>query len=141
MLENIGHILYHVLIVIFPILVFYFLAILKNIYSSKTHKGKLLGMVIIILLLTMSFPVSYANGFVYDFRLIPIIVAFIYIGMIPGILTIIIMLFYLNFLVELDKWIFIINYAIITVIFYYLRKKFKLLSLKKKLLSISVVYW
>lgn len=98
-------------------------------------------MVIIILLLTMSFPVSYANGFVYDFRLIPIIVAFIYIGMIPGILTIIIMLFYLNFLVELDKWIFIINYAIITVIFYYLRKKFKLLSLKKKLLSISVVYW
>ncbi|MEQ2525868.1 GHKL domain-containing protein [Robertmurraya yapensis] len=141
MLENIGHILYHVLIVIFPILVFYFLAILKNIYSSKSHRGKLLGMVIIILLLTMSFPVSYVNGFEYDFRLIPIIVAFMYIGMIPGIITVIIMLFYLYYLDEINLLILFINYSIITVIFYYLRKKFKLLSLKKKLLSISAVYW
>lgn len=98
-------------------------------------------MVIIILLLTMSFPVSYVNGFEYDFRLIPIIVAFMYIGMIPGIITVIIMLFYLYYLDEINLLILFINYSIITVIFYYLRKKFKLLSLKKKLLSISAVYW
>lgn len=125
MLENVGYILYHVLIVIFPILLYYFFAILKNIYFSKAHKGILLALTFIILLLTISFPVSYANGFVYDLRIIPIIIAFIYIGFWQGIAAIFIMLLYLHFLGQTNLSITLLNYGIITVIFYLTKKKIK----------------
>ncbi|WP_019153116.1 ATP-binding protein [Robertmurraya massiliosenegalensis] len=141
MLENIGHILYHVLLVIFPILLYYFLAILKNIYTMQTHKGRIFALVVLILLLTISFPVSYANGFVYDFRIIPIIVAFIYLGLWQGIATILIMLLYLQWLGQSHIFITLLNYAIMAIILNFLSKKFKTLPLKKSLLAISIVYW
>ncbi|GIN61213.1 two-component sensor histidine kinase [Robertmurraya siralis] len=141
MLENVGYILYHVLIVIFPILLYYFLAILKNIYFSKAHKGILLALTFLILLLTISFPVSYANGFVYDLRIIPIIIAFIYIGFWQGIAAIFIMLLYLHFLGQTNLSITLLNYGIITVIFYLTKKKLRTFSFKKSLLYISALYW
>lgn len=140
-MENVGHILYHVLIVIFPILLYYFLAILKNIYISKAHKGILLALTFLILLLTISFPVSYANGFVYDFRIIPIIIAFIYIGFWQGIAAIFVMLLYLHFLGQTNLSITLLNYGIITVILYFIKNKLRIFSLKKSFLYISVVYW
>lgn len=140
-MENVGHILYHVLIVIFPILLYYFLAILKNIYISKAHKGILLVLTFLILLLTISFPVSYANGFVYDFRIIPIIIAFIYIGFWQGIAAIFVMLLYLHFLGQTNLSITLLNYGIITVILYFIKNKLRIFSLKKSFLYISVVYW
>lgn len=141
LVENVGHILYHVLIVIFPILLYYFLAILKNIYISKAHKGILLVLTFLILLLTISFPVSYANGFVYDFRIIPIIIAFIYIGFWQGIAAIFVMLLYLHFLGQTNLSITLLNYGIITVILYFIKNKLRIFSLKKSFLYISVVYW
>lgn len=98
-------------------------------------------MIIVILLLTMSFPVSYANGFEYDFRIIPIIVAFLYIGFFQGITTVLIMLIYQHLLSENTLWISLLNYAIITAIFYFLTKSFKSFIVKNKLYAISILYW
>lgn len=140
LLENMGHILYHVLIVIFPVHIYYFLAI-RNNGSSTGLQGKLLGMTILILLLTMSFPVSYANGFIYDFRIIPIMVSFVYIGFFQGISTILTMMVYLYFLGDLNLPTFLVNYTIITIIFYFIGKKFKSLTLKNKLLIITAIFW
>ncbi|MGG0720271.1 ATP-binding protein [Robertmurraya massiliosenegalensis] len=107
----------------------------------RTHKSKILALIVLILLLTISFPVSYANGFVYDFRIIPIIVAFLYLGLWQGIATIIIMLLYLQILGHSHIFITLLNYAIMTIILFYLSKKFKTLPLKKSLLAISIIYW
>lgn len=140
LIDNIGHIMYHVLIVIFPILMFYFLAIRNNISSKTINKGKLLGMSIVILLLTMTFPVTYANGFVYDFRIIPIFVSIIYIGLFQGITTILIMLLYLSFIGEPHLLLSLINYSILTILLHLLSKKYKGLHLRNKILAVSSIY-
>lgn len=139
LLEHIGHVLYHVLIVIFPILIYYLLTIQDN-HSPKPHPNKLLGMIIIMLLLTITFPVTYANGFAYDFRIIPIFVAFLYTGFFQGIAVILIMLGYLLLLGDTKVIFSIVNYAIIIVIFYFLLKKYHSLLLNKKLIVLSIIY-
>lgn len=141
LLENISHILYHCLIVIFPFLLYYFFAIRNNYYSSTIHNGKLLGMMIVILLLTMSFPVSYANGFVYDFRIIPIIVSFLYIGLFQGIIAIFIMLLYLHIFNEPNFILFFVNYTVLTLALYFIRAIFRGPFLKNKLIVISGLFW
>lgn len=140
MLEHIGHVLYHVLIVIFPILIYYLLTIQDNHSSPKLHPNKLLGMIIIMLLLTITFPVTYANGFAYDFRIIPIFVALLYTGFFQGIAVILIMLGYLLLLGDTKVFFSIVNYAIIIVIFYFLLKKYHSLLLNKKLIVLSIIY-
>lgn len=140
LLEHIGHVLYHVLIVIFPILIYYLLTIQDNHSSPKLQQNKLLGMIIIMLLLTITFPVTYANGFAYDFRIIPIFVAFLYTGFFQGIAVILIMLGYLLLLGDSKVIFSIVNYAIIVVIFYFLLKKYHSLLLNKKLIVLSIIY-
>lgn len=140
MLEKIGHLLYHVLIVLFPILLYYLLTIRNHFNSGWLHKGRLLGISIVILLLTMSFPVSYVNSFYFDFRIIPIIFSFIYIGFFQGIITVFIMLLYLLLLGDTQLLITLGNYSIITIILYFLGKKYMSLLLKNKLAAISVLY-
>ncbi len=140
LLEHIGHVLYHVLIVIFPILIYYLLTIQDNRSSPKPHRNKLLGMIIIMLLLTITFPVAYANGFAYDFRIIPIFVAFLYTGFFQGIAVILIMLGYLLLLGDTKVIFSIVNYAIIIAIFYFLFKKYHSLLLNKKLIVLSIIY-
>ncbi|MFD1778275.1 ATP-binding protein [Fredinandcohnia salidurans] len=140
MLEHIGHVLYHVLIVLFPILIYYLLTIQDNHSSPKLHPNKLLGMIIIMLLLTITFPVTYANGFAYDFRIIPIFVALLYTGFFQGIAVILIMLGYLLLLGDSKVFFSIVNYAIIIFIFYFLLKKYHSLLLNKKLIVLSIIY-
>lgn len=140
LLEHIGHVLYHVLIVIFPILIYYLLTIQDNHSSPKLHPNKLLGMIIIMLLLTITIPVTYANGFAYDFRIIPIFIAFLYTGFFRGIAVILIMLGYLLLLGDTKVLLSIVNYAIIVVIFYFLLKKYHSLLLNKKLMVLTIIY-
>ncbi|MEH7384972.1 ATP-binding protein [Bacillus sp. JJ1521] len=140
LVDHIGHILYHVLIVIFPILLYYLLVIQDNGSTPKLHLNKLLGMSSIILLLTMSFPVSYANGFSYDFRIIPIFVTFLYIGFFRGMAIILMMLVYSQVLGYTNYFMLLMNYAVITIIFYFLLKKYHSLLLNKKLMLLSSIY-
>ncbi|MCC3355688.1 ATP-binding protein [Bacillus sp. REN16] len=140
MLDHIGHVLYHVLIVIFPILLYYLLVIQDQSSTPKLHSNKLLGMIIVILLLTMSFPVSYANGFSYDFRIIPIFVTLFYIGLFRGMAVILIMLIYSQILGDSGLFIISMNYVIIAIIFYFLLKKYHSLLLNKKLMVLSAIY-
>lgn len=142
MLENMSHILYHVLIVIFPFLLYYFFAMRFNYYcSSKFHRSILMLIMIVILLLTMSYPVSYANGFIFDFRMIPIFISFMYVGFLQGIATTVIMLLYLFVLKDPKIPLLLINYSILTCILFFLRNIFQGTLLKNKLIAISVLFW
>src|SRR5690606_41611182 len=122
--DHVGHILYHVLIVIFPVLLYYLFVIQDHRSASVHHKGKLFAAIAIILILCLAFPVEYANGFSFDFRIIPIVMAFLYVGFTQGIILIGIMLGYLYLNGEPRVFILLINYAIISLIFYFLRKKY-----------------
>lgn len=141
MIGSINHILYHVLIVIFPFLLYYFITIRSKIFSETLHKGKLLGIMITILLLTMSFPVSYANGFTYDFRIIPIFITFIYIGLFQGMAITLVMFLYLQLFGEPQFINFIVNYSIITVVFYFFNKRLKRALLESRIGVISIIFW
>jgi two-component system, sporulation sensor kinase B len=116
------------------------LAIRRNIQSDSLHKGKLLGMNIVILVLTMSFPVTYANGFIYDFRIIPIILSLLYIGLSQGIAAIGVMLLFLYIHGEPNLGVTIINYSIITFFLYLISRKYNNLPLKNKLLAVGLLY-
>lgn len=139
--EHIGHILYHVLIVIFPILLYYLLVIRDNRSVPKLRASTLFGMAVAILLLTMSFPVPYGDGFSFDFRIIPIFITFLYVGFFQGISLILIMFMYLFILGEPRIVTLLMNYAIISFLFYFLIKKFnKQLLLYSKLMIPTAVY-
>ncbi len=97
-------------------------------------------MIVIILLLTISFPVSYANGFSYDFRIIPIFVAFLYIGLFQGMAVIMIMLIYSQILGDSNLFVILMNYVVITIIFYFLFKKYHSLLLNSKLVLLTIIY-
>ncbi|WP_449539543.1 ATP-binding protein [Ferdinandcohnia sp. Marseille-Q9671] len=140
MLDHVGHVLYHVLIVIFPILLYYLLVIQDKSTTPRLHTRKLLVMFLIILLLTMTFPVSYANGFSYDFRIIPIILALLYLGLLEGMVVILIMLFYLLVSGDTGVLLSFMNYTVIIIIFYFLKKRFHSLMLHSKLFTLSCIY-
>jgi len=78
MFENIGHVLYHVLIILFPIL-FYHQFLSKGITDfTKRINYEFLLVLLIMLIFTMSFPIEVTNGATYDQKIIPIILAFMY---------------------------------------------------------------
>lgn len=137
--EHVGHILYHVLIVIFPVLLYYLFVIQDHRSASVHHKGKLFAAIAIILILCLAFPVEYANGFSFDFRIIPIVMTFLYVGFTQGIILIGIMLGYLYLNGEPRVFILLINYAIISLIFYFLRKKYIALRMSRKLFFLTAI--
>lgn len=68
-------ILYQVLIVLFPILVYHLFFHEKN-YKSKRPHAKLTIIMLLILVLSMSSPIQFSDGYIYDFRIIPFIISF-----------------------------------------------------------------
>ncbi len=88
----------------------------------------------------MTFPVSYANGFSYDFRIIPIILALLYLGLLEGMVVILIMLFYLLVSGDTGVLLSFMNYTVIIIIFYFLKKRFHSLMLHSKLFTLSCIY-
>ncbi|MCH1626288.1 ATP-binding protein [Ferdinandcohnia quinoae] len=141
MLYNIGHVLYHVLIVIFLILIYYLFVINHKRMSSQIEKYKLLSICLVMLLLTMTFPVPYADGFSYDFRVIPIIIAFLYGGILQGITTIGIMLLYRYFLGGPGFFVTLINYLVAIIILLIINKNYHKSSIKWKVIKTSIFYW
>ncbi len=112
----------------------------NNFNSQKFLAVKLFGMMVLILVLTLSFPVTYANGFSFDFRIIPIFLSFLYVGFLPGIGIIFIMLIYLQLLGESNVFTLFMNYAIIAILFYFLLKKYCSLLLYSKLMVLTALY-
>ncbi|WP_078381728.1 ATP-binding protein [Sutcliffiella halmapala] len=141
MFNNIGHVLYHVLIILFPIL-FYHQFLNKGMTNvTKKVDYRFLLVLLIMLLLTMSFPIEVTNGSYYDQKIIPIILAFTYGGLVTGFAILISMLVYLFILGENGFMMMVINYMIIAVILCLCVKKFNSLALKNKVLIISGLFF
>lgn len=141
MFQNIGHVLYHVLIILFPIL-FYHQFLSKGITDfTKRINYEFLMVLLIMLIFTMSFPIEVTNGANYDQKIIPIILAFMYGGWILGITLLFAMLGYLFILDEPGFLIMVVNYAIVAVLLSIFSLWFRDLEKKIKILVVSILFF
>ncbi|RBP00849.1 ATP-binding protein [Rossellomorea aquimaris] len=138
MVETVHHLILHVVFILFTILVFQMVTS-ESDSGTKGFTFKFFLMNLAILLFTMIFPVVYSSGYVYDFKVIPIILAFLYGGKKVGFSTFIALLVMGWFTHHV--WIFlVVNYAIYGVLLIPLSKWYKRLSWKNKLILISAFY-
>ncbi|WP_226672199.1 ATP-binding protein [Rossellomorea aquimaris] len=138
MLETVHHLILHVVFILFAILV-------SQMFMSESDRGTrgftftFIVMNSAVLVFTMTFPVVYSSGYVYDFKVIPIILAFLYGGKRVGFTTFFAMLVIGVFTDHV--WMFLLmNYAIYSVLLIPLSKWYKRLIPMKKMILISGFY-
>lgn len=97
-----------------------------------------------MLFLTLTFPIEIKGDIHYDFRLIPIIISFIYIGVLPGLLISAVLVFYRVYLggAAIYSNLFdIIVISLIAILLVFLTKRYKLYTLRSKAFVVSFVFW
>lgn len=114
MLHSFEQASYHILIVILPFII-YHLFIREEKHNREKLNSKLMLISLTALLLTMSNPIQFSEGYLYDFRVIPILFIFLYGGVRPGIALIITILIYKLIFVGTGFLVTIINYSIATL--------------------------
>ncbi|MGV3464235.1 MAG: ATP-binding protein [Heyndrickxia sp.] len=110
--------------------------------QKKKLNGKIILTVILLsaLFLTLIFPISFPNGILFDMKFIPVYVSYFYINPIAGFLSILEIIVFKAFTNYSQVFLDIINYTIMSFIFYGAGKLYKGLNLKKKLLIPSIIY-
>ncbi|MGE6753723.1 ATP-binding protein [Rossellomorea sp. NPDC071047] len=139
MVETVHHLILHVVFILFTVLAF---QMVTNGSDSNTEgfPFKFFLMNFAMLLFTMIFPVVYSSGYVYDFKVIPFILAFLYGGKRMGFSTFTAMLLIGLFTNHVMTFL-LVNYAIYGVLLIPLSKWYKRLTWKNKMLLISVFYF
>jgi len=107
-------------------------------YTYKLHIFKL--SILAALLLTMALPVRFHGGMEFDLKLIPIFIAFFYLGRTDSFLLVAVLLLLQGFL-EIEKLgVTSINYIVILILFFAIEKMYKDTSIKKKIALGLFVY-
>lgn len=131
---------YHILIVLLPFIIYHLFIREEKHYREKIM-SKLMLLSLTTLILTMSNPVQYSEGYLYDFRVVPILFMFLYGGFWPTLVLIITMIGYRYFHGGAGFLITIVNYAIAAFLVMLIKKKFDTYSIKRKVLVVSILYW
>ncbi|QQT02465.1 sporulation kinase [Peribacillus psychrosaccharolyticus] len=135
------YVLTQILIVLFPIFVYQLFFNDSNKPYKKGPNIKLTLILLVMVLLTMSFPVRFSEGYIYDFRIVPFIIAFLYGGLIPGLLTLITLLVFRFYVGGEGFYHVLICYSVATVILLYYMNRYDALQMKKKIVVVSSVFW
>jgi two-component system, sporulation sensor kinase B len=138
MLETVHHLVLHVVFILFTILLFQ-LFMTESEWGTKGFKLKFLVVNMVIIVFTMIFPVVYSSGYVYDFKVVPIILAFMYGGSRVGFAVFGVMLA-IGLLTDHVFLKVAINYAIYCLLLIPLSNWYRTFDWKKKLVIISVFY-
>lgn len=133
-------VLYQVLIVLFPIFVYHLFFYEKNSNRKKPH-SKLTFIMIIILVLAMSYPMEFSKGYRYDFRVIPMIISFVYGGTWPGFIVWIVLLTYRLILGGGGFYVSLVNYSFTCFVLLFIGKKFELYQQKYRIVVVNLVFW
>ncbi|WP_404461366.1 ATP-binding protein [Sutcliffiella horikoshii] len=140
MFENVGHVLYHVLIILFPIL-FYYQFLNKGALGLKEKVNyRFLFIMLVMVICTMSFPIEVTDGSYYDQKLIPVILSFLYGGLLTGAIVVMSMLYYLYIIGDSNIMVMVINYFILSALLMIFRNRYSSLSLKKKISIVSFIF-
>ncbi|MFP5111735.1 ATP-binding protein [Bacillaceae bacterium C204] len=133
------HVFDQVLMVLFPILVY---QLFFNESDDKRRKpySKLSLLLLIMLLLTMSFPIELEKGYYYDFRVIPAIISFVYAGMIPGFMTVTLLFIYRFYLGGDGIYINLLNISLVTCLMIFFTMKYESFMADNKILVVSIIY-
>ncbi|MEH7309377.1 histidine kinase dimerization/phospho-acceptor domain-containing protein, partial [Neobacillus drentensis] len=134
------HVFDQVLIVLFPILV-YQLFFNESDYKRRKPYAKLSMLLLIMLLLTMSFPIELEKGYYYDFRVIPVIISFVYAGVIPGFILVTVLLLYRFYLGGDGIYLNLMNIILITSLLLFFKLKCQSFLLKNKTLVVSIIFF
>ncbi|NMH71612.1 sporulation kinase [Bacillus sp. RO2] len=140
MVGNLGHVLYHVLIILFPILVYYQFLNKGAIGSTRKVNYRFLVIMIFMVICTMSFPIEVTEGSYYDQKVIPVILSFLYGGLFTGAAVMVSMLYYLYIIGDNHIVVMVINYLILAGLLIAFRNRYTSLSLKKKISIISFLF-
>lgn len=140
MFENVGHVLYHVLIILFPIL-FYYQFLNKGALGLKEKVNyRFLFIMLVMVICTMSFPIEVTDGSYYDQKLIPVILSFVYGGLLTGAVVVVSMLYYLYIIGDSNIMVMAINYFILAALLIIFRNRYTNSSLKKKISIVSFIF-
>lgn len=140
MFDFFGQFLYHVMIMLFPIL-FFHLYLKESHNERKKTNAKFALIVLFMLFCTMSYPIEFKQGYYYDFRVIPIMISFLYGGLLQGSITLSSMLIYRSLIGGPGFHITLINYIILAILLILIYRKFENYQLKTKMVIISLLYW
>lgn len=99
-----------------------------------------LSVLILVLFLTIAFPVEIAGSQFFDLKFIPVFVAFFYISPLSGFLTISVLVTLKGFFSPGDMWITLINYSIISALFFLASKFYQKCTFRQKL-SVAVLFY
>ncbi|ART75516.1 sporulation kinase [Sutcliffiella horikoshii] len=140
MFENVGHVLYHVLIILFPILFYYQFLNKGALVLTKKINYRFLFIMLVMVICTMSFPIEVTEGSNYDQKLIPVILSFLYGGLVTGAIVVVSMLYYLYIIGDSNIMVMVINYFILSAILLIFRNRYSSLSLNKKVSIVSFLF-
>ncbi|SDO09253.1 two-component system, sporulation sensor kinase B [Psychrobacillus sp. OK028] len=127
-----------------------FLTLIYQLFFNESElqrrklSSKLYILLLLMLFLTLTFPIEIKGDIHYDFRLIPIIISFIYIGVLPGLLISAVLVFYRVYLggAAIYSNLFdIIVISLIAILLVFLTKRYKLYTLRSKAFVVSFVFW
>ncbi|WP_404469880.1 ATP-binding protein [Sutcliffiella horikoshii] len=133
MFENVGHVLYHVLIILFPILFYYQFLNKGALGLTGKVNYRFLFIMLVMIICTMSLPIEVTDGSYYDQKLIPVILSFLYGGLVTGVVVVVSMLCYLYIIGESNMMVMVINYFILAALLMIFRNRYSSLSLEKKI--------
>ncbi|MFJ7828299.1 ATP-binding protein [Psychrobacillus sp. NPDC096623] len=135
--------LFNQVIMVLCLILIYQLFFNERELQRRKMSSKLLLLLLIMLFLTVTFPIEIEGDIHYDFRLIPIIISFIYIGVLPGLLLTAVLVFYRVYLggVGIYSNLFdIIVISLIAILLVFLTKRYKLYTLRSKAFVVSFVF-
>jgi two-component system, sporulation sensor kinase B len=138
LLPLIEQVSYHILIVLLPYIVYHLFIREENQFREKIN-SKLLYISLTTLILTMSNPIEFSEGFLYDFRVIPILFLLLYGGVRPGITLIIIMFLFRFSVGGGGVYVTLINYTLMFLFFLILTKRFHPYTFRRRFLVISLL--
>jgi two-component system, sporulation sensor kinase B len=137
---DIPHVFDHVLTVLFPILIYQLFFNESDFYRGKPY-SKLSLLLLIMLFLTMSFPIELQEGYNYDFRVIPVIISFVYAGVIPGLMTVTVLFIYRFYLGGDGIYLNLLNITLVTAVLIFFTKKYESFMVRNKTLVVSFIYF
>ncbi|MBT2681273.1 two-component sensor histidine kinase [Bacillus sp. ISL-35] len=108
----------------------------RPVYKKQIFKLAILA----TLLVTMALPVRFHGGIEFDFKLIPVFIAFFYLSRTDGFLIVVVLLL-LQSLVGLDRLpVTAINYGIIFILFFAIEKAYNKSTVNRKIAFGLFVY-
>lgn len=138
---DIPHVLDHVLMVLFPILIYQLFFFNESDLKRRKLFSKLSLLLLIMLCLTMSFPIEIKEGYNYDFRVIPVIISFVYVGVIPGLMTVTVLFIYRFYLGGDGIYINLFNITLVTALLIFFTQKYKSFMLRNKIFVVSFLFF